>query len=96
MSAMAVNRILITSCKLAVTAMFAYSSLLFVKYLKDMISCRGTFHASEMLPFFTTAHDLANAYTTQYSFANPPTSCAWQNGRAGKLISSPPSFWGSR
>ncbi len=49
--------------------------LLFIKYLKAIIKCRGTFRFSGLFPVFTFTHDLVNVHFTQCTMPKPPISC---------------------
>jgi len=75
MTSTAISKTLTIHSKAAVRAIFRAISLLFIKYLKVIIKCRGTFRVSGLFPVFTFMHDLVNVHFTQCTMPKPPISC---------------------
>lgn len=66
MIAMVINLYLITTSKLAVTAVFEELSLRFIKYMGAIINCWGVICKSNLVTFLYYSHELANEYYCHY------------------------------
>ena len=89
---MAVKHILITTLKPAVTAAFGGLPLLFIKYFKDMIKCRGTYCASDLFPVLLFMHDMAIVRSPRAHCPNPPLHALNPRGRDTFIVLA--SIWG--
>lgn len=92
MSIMAVKHILITTLKVAVTATFGGLPLLFIKYFKDMIKCRGTYCVSDLFPVLLFMHDMAIVRSPRAHCPNPPLHALTPRGRDTFIVLA--SIWG--
>ncbi len=92
MSIMAVKHILITTPRLATTAILGDPPLQFIKYFKDMIKCRGTYCASDLFPVLLFMHDMAIVLSPIAHCQNPPLHALNPRGRDTFIVLA--SIWG--
>jgi hypothetical protein len=73
MSIMGVNHILIINANVAVTAAFNEQYLPFFNDFLPTMNNRGVYYESNLYPFFTLTHDLANTSQSPRNHAFKPS-----------------------
>ena len=81
MSIMAVKHILITTLKLAVTAVFEQFTLRFIKYFKDIINYREAYCVCDLFPVLLFMHDLVIVRSPIAHYPNPAVHALTPRGR---------------
>jgi len=89
MSDMSVNHSITTTRKAASTAMFSDFPLRFIKAIRAMMKCRGTYHVSDVLPVFMFMHDQANAHSPNAQCHYPPLHASTPKGRGRIFVLAP-------